>query len=684
MRRLDNKSVGQVQKAVMSFEDGTHANGLNLEKLYHCDFFSLRASKDLRIILCPFDKEEKNHWLLAYVDHHDKAYEWADHKRLIYTQATQTFDIIIVHGKELSVMEEVPIIKGPFSNWTNEYFCAIGIPLPLTNSIKTISHQDQINELEGFIPSLTFEALQFAFWGESPEAVIEFVEAGKLDQQTYSTAETLSSPNNLSNFIQLHRADELEKFYQGKFSDWMIYLHPTQRILAERNFEGPVKVTGGAGTGKTVVALHRAKFLQAHRRDERPVFFTTFNRNLAENLEEKFKCLDLKSHIVILKNIHSWLLDYAKKYNFISSNTTILDFDRELHEKVWKQIISKYPDKGFPIEFLMDEWEKVIMYHDIISLEDYLAVSRVGRQHALRSEERRNVWQLITAYVFHLKEKQYLHLNHLCNRITRYLHNHPSLRPFSHIIVDEVQDFGLPELRLIRQLTDKGTNDLFLCGDPMQKIYPKPFLLSHADIHIKGQRSKKLMINYRTTEQIRQQAVQVIEEVSFKDFEGQAISPKGYYSLFTGEKPEYRTFDHYKSEIGFITTKINTLIQSEIIQASEICVGTFLNQSIKNVMKAFYKDKISFYDLRNHQGSKNGVRLSSFHKMKGMEFRVVFLLGLSKDNLPYKFRAFDLMSPLKQQAEINTQKCLLYVAMSRARDMLYLTGVGEKSDWIDI
>lgn len=686
LRKLDNQSIGLIQKAVMDFEDQGNSVSLNLEKLYACNFWSIRASKELRIILCPIQKKDQKDWLLVHADHHDKAYEWANNKNLTYTEATQTYDIIQVSGEELTLAEPAfdyqSTYTGRFTNWTDGQIQAIGIPTSLIEFTRKLSSEHQIKELKNFIPEITYEALHFAFMGESPEEVIRLVEAGKIDSARASTEEILHSPNNQQNIVQFKGTSEIERFYHGDFADWMLFLHPTQRILAEGNFNGPVKVTGGAGTGKTVVALHRAKYLQTHKQDARPIFFTTFNRNLAENLESQFQALGLSPHQIILKNIHRFLLETAKQDGLLPGSVKIVEFSETNPREIWQEILSAQAAQHYTLEFLMDEWVEVIMYYDLSTLAEYTAVSRSGRKTRIYASQREEIWRLMKSYNAILKERNLVHLDQVANALARYFASHPEKRPYSHIIVDEVQDFGMPELRLIRQLVDEGKNDLFLCGDPMQKIYTKRFHFSHVGISVKGQRSKKLTINYRTTEQIRRQAVCVIQEVDFDDFDGKSVQKKGYQSLFVGQEPEYQLFDREETEIDFILLKIQYLYETHQILPEEICVGAFRNQTLKSVIKSMHKAGFPYYDLRDSKGDKEGVHISSFHKMKGMEYRVVFLMGLSQKTLPYKFRGYNFMSAEKQQQAIKSQKALIYVAMTRARDLLYMTGIGKQSEWL--
>ncbi len=690
LRKLDTQSIGQIQQAVMDFEDNPKSPGLNFERLYASDFCSIRASRDLRIILAPLEGEEGRHWLLAYVDHHDPAYDWAKRTQLSYTEATQTYDLLQVAGEEILQAQE-PANQADFGNngsiwqaWNDKQLIALGVGEPLIPFVKGVKSEQDLEALKAYLPEVTVEALAFALMGEAPSTVQSYVEEGKVKLATDpGPSEVLASPNSQRNVTQLRRTDELERFYHGEFADWMVYLHHTQRRLADGEFNGPVKVTGGAGTGKTVVALHRAKYLQDRRRDNRPVFFTTFNRNLAENLADSFQQLGLDQVKITLNNIHSWMLTYAKdQIPLREGKWWVVELSSKLNPAdYWQQAIEATDTGGYEASFLAEEYRDVLLYHDLREEADYLATNRQGRGRPLSVGQRREVWTLMQTYQELLDAAGYLHLGRVANELARYLAAHPEQRPFSHVIVDEVQDFGMPELRLIRQLTDEGANDLFLTGDPLQKIYRTRFRFSHGGISVRGQRSQRLRINYRTSEEIRQAATGVITGLSFEDFDGGEVKADDSYSLFRGEEPRYRSYESDEAELESAIEDLKNRYQAGIA-LDEMCMAGFHSNTVKRIVAGLHGAGVPYYDLRKGKGTVSGIRISSLHGMKGMEFRAVYLLAMGKDQYPHRFRNFGDLSETEQAAELKGQQALLYVAMSRARDYLWLSGVDAACRWI--
>ena len=273
LRKLSTQYIGRVQEAVMDFEDNPKSPGLNLEPLHASHFYSIRASQDLRIILTPLDEGKQRFWILLYVDHHDKAYDWAQNRRMSFNAATQTYDLLQVGGDEMLKAKTAPSTNNVFASWSDRNLQKLGLPLPMKPFLLGIDSDPQLDELKEFIPEITLEALKFAWMGESVDEVIRYVASAKTTEQDSDLATVLTSAANQRNLVEVRRTDELAKFYKGDFADWMVYLHHTQRQMAEGHFKGPVKLTGGAGTGKTVVALHRAKHLMKNTRGRAACIF---------------------------------------------------------------------------------------------------------------------------------------------------------------------------------------------------------------------------------------------------------------------------------------------------------------------------------------------------------------------------------------------------------------------------
>lgn len=679
---LDNMSVGQIQKTLFDFEENPDLPSLNLESLHKGDFHSIRASRNLRIILHKLVAKEDTIWLVVYGGHHDEAYSWIEKRQVKYFKETQTYDILFVEGEEELPSATSHLPHTSINKLNNAELMALGVEPHLILKVRSIERQVDVNLLRDYLPEITADALELMIMGESYQEVLDMVKAGQVKANEEDVASILASPNNKRNIVQINRTDDLERYFSGDFKEWTQYLHPTQRILADRTFQGSVKVTGGAGTGKTIVALHRAKMLQENRRAPLPILFTTYNTNLAQNLEIQFKEMGISGKKVQLMNIHALVIFLAQKNRMIQKGQKIIGMDKGIYEDgVWLDII-KSTGIDYDVNFLKEEYEDIFLYYDIQEEEVYQTIQRIKRSR-IKASDRPRVYGLIKAYRERLQRKGWIHPGELMNQLARHYAQEHVEKPFSHIIVDEVQDFGMPELRLIRNLTQEGENDLFLCGDPTQKIYNKKFSFRKAGIYITGRRSQTLKINYRTTEEIRLTAVKVIKGERFDDFEEESLKMEGYYSLYQGESPTYKLFQKEREERAYVAEEVKSLLKKGC-SANEICICAFRRAELKGLIQALHRQNIPYFNLEEGLGSKSGVRISSFRSVKGMEFRAVILTGLSKGKIPYKFQGFNLLGARKKEEAIRAQKAALYVAITRARDVLIITGTGDRSDWIEV
>ncbi|MCI4668450.1 MAG: AAA family ATPase [Bacteroidia bacterium] len=683
LKNLDSQSVGIIYKTIHSLQDKPdfNTNSIRLEKLHHNDFYSIRASKGLRIILVKLKDEVSDFWLFIYAGKHDDAYNWALDRKLEFSPKTQTFDITYVEGKELP--PEGFTLQKPntlINKLTKEQLLELGVKHKYMFKVVAVRTHDDIEQLRDYMPDLTADALGFIMLGESYDEVLKWVKEGQVDAREEEVGKILDSYNNKQNLAPIQQKSDLDRFFSGDFEEWTVFLHPSQRKLVDKDFKGPVLLTGGAGTGKTIVALHRAKRLAEASMQRRPILFSTASKSLATNLEGHFKALGLNTSKVKLESISNVILLLAKQYALLHPSQKVIGVHPETDENRLWQEIGKLSWNIYPWEFLKEEYLEVIIPFDIRTEEAYLKVSRKARPR-LQGNERSRVFRLIERFREKLSRRSWVHPAEITNELSSFLESGGANKPFSHVLIDEVQDLGMAEIRLVRALAEEGENDLFLCGDPQQKTGKKKLNFSRAGVKIKG-RSFQLRINYRTTEQIRLAAFKVLLGEKFEDFEEENYEFEGYYSLLQGEKPLYRLFKNPQEELDFVLKEIKEL-RERGMDFREICVGAFRNAELKEIKKTLHKNGIPHFEIEANRGDREGVRISSFYGVKGMEFRTVILTGLCEEKLPHRSQGFNLMGEHKLRETIRQQKAALYVSMSRARDQLLLTGTAQPSNWID-
>lgn len=644
-----------------------------------------RANQQYRIVLrIPFDGD--NTWYLLWIDNHDEAMDWAKDKRVDWNrqvQAVQVYDVSVAEMVDKVEAEKVQDHheQHPLDQISDAQLIQIGVPDVLIPSVRKLDEFHDVDRVRSYLPESVYENLLHIFAGDPIEYLIRDVEEGRVDSDDFQ--EQKQSANNRRGIVELTDDEALNEALLGDFAAWRVFLHPTQRLLAEGSFKGPVKVTGGAGTGKTVAALHRAKYLSLH--GEGKVLFTTFTKSLTIALEKDLRDLGTHMSRVKVTNLDKLVVELHKRISQDRRRSSILDFVNKL--PVAEGILDNLCyEAGLPEQFtgkeLLREYTRVVLAHNCQSLSDYQNVQRTGRGFKLGSNQRQAVWEVLQAYEQQLKDKGYRHLEQLYNEVSNFLQQQPRKRPFRHVVADEIQDLGLVKLRLLRALAPETNDDLFLVGDPLQKIYPGQTNFSKAGIHIRGKRSRKLKINYRTTEEIRRFALVPVLPIELQDFDGEAADKKTYISLRSGKRPEYRLYPDRATEIEQVIAKIRQYLDPEYeehVAAPEIALACPRKRNLDEVIRVLHPAGIPYYLSagKYSKGDRRGLVLSSTHNLKGHEYKVVFLLHIDADHYPMRPSGYQSWTPEQLEHYDRQQAALLYVASSRAINRLHVSGVGQ-------
>ncbi len=678
--KATSKKVLEFQK---KFRENSRSEAIHLEPIKTFKDQSLRTAridqKYRAIIRVP---ETGDNYHMLWVDNHDEAMDWAKNKMFEWNEITQTAQIF-TSPETIDLPENHPKFNdGIFNKYSNDELMKIGVPESLLELVRKICNLNELEANEQFLPQDAFENLFYLSEGLSIQSLILEVESGKIN--AIGIDEQQSSFNNKRSFIEMDDA-LMEEIINGDLSKWQIFLHPSQRKLAEGDFKGSVKVTGGAGTGKTVVALHRLKYLsqKTNLLSDFKIVFTTYTNALTSNLNQLVKKLHIDSNAFKIVNIDTLLRDLALSNNLIDSNTRFLDmFNSKSSSDVWELILENNLSE-FEVGFLTAEHQNVILYNNVNSLESYLGTSRIGRGKPITRKQKMEVWSLIEKY------KQYKTINNLVDRAELFnkasnFFKEQEVKPFSHVIADEVQDLSNVELRFLRSIVEEKENDLFLVGDPYQRIYAKKLNFSSAGISVRGNRSKQLRINYRTSEEIKRLAISTVKGLKYDDFDGEEETLNGYLSLFHGQKPSYEIFKTKTEETEYIIERIKEL-KSEGVNYSDIAIGFRTKDALKEVKSALHKLKLPYNDnTTNTINDSGGIVLSTFHGLKGLEFKVTFLADVNNRTCPLFYNGFNDLDVGGKLHYENSEKSLVYVAMTRAISKLFITGIGMKSNLIKI
>ena len=387
---------------------------------------------------------------------------------------------------------------------------------------------------------------------------------------------------------------------------------------------------------------------------------------MSKNLEHLAIQLQVKTGAYHIENIDSLAFGLAGKYKLITAQDKVIGLSSvKSSADLWNNFVDENLI-NFDDDFLKEEYEEIVLAQNVASLQDYLSASRVGRGAPKSRQQRVQLWEIFERFNKAKASQNLYYKEEIFNKVSSYL-KEQGLSVFSHVIVDELQDFSNVELNFIRSLVVEGSNDLFLVGDPLQNIYNKKIVFSRAGINIRGQRSKRLRINYRTTEEIRRLAVSVIRGIDFDNFDGGTEETTGYLSLFHGVEPEYHIFKDKQEELDYVFEEIIELFNCGV-HYNEIAIAARTRDSVKDFIDYLHLKGIPYVRRVLLNPNNQGVRLTTFHGMKGLEFKHVFLTDVNQRTLP------DSANDDKKQ-----EKSLFYVASSRAVQGLKITGTGSPS-----
>jgi DNA-directed RNA polymerase alpha subunit/mRNA-degrading endonuclease RelE of RelBE toxin-antitoxin system len=691
---------------------------------------SVRIGDDYRaIIRAP---EHGDVFLLLWVDHHDEAYRWAASKRTAVHPATGTLQLFDLDAAaqvltSLDAGSEGPGAPGTIGSVTAAWLKATawekggtsankgrppsgaegdeprlfaafadedlfqgGVPRVLLPAVRAIASDAELDQLAPHLPAEAAEVLTGLAAGFSLDALLEEIlgraapkaPEAKPTVDPADMAAALERPSTQQQFRVVGGDFDLESALAHPLDVWRVYLHPKQRVLSRTRTKGPMRVTGGAGTGKTVVALHRAAFLVRDvfpRPDDR-LLFTTFTVNLALDLRRQLETL-LEPHElarVDVKNLDAWAADYLR-----SRGEPLRLATSEAQEQAWQRVMDIYAVEGFSLEFCKTEWREVVQAKDLRDEDAYVVAVRYARGLPLGRRERRLLWPLFRAYRQEFEGSGFLEPIEILRRARQRLEAEGGAGRYRAVVVDETQDLSLEALKLVRALAGpEHPDDMFLVGDAHQRIYGRPVTLGSAGINVRGRRSQELRLNYRTTAAICRWSIGALGREEVDDLDEGVASRRGYVSLREGQPPSVHGFEHAADEVSFVVGKVKQLIASGT-PPEGICIAARRSYVLRDRFHdALVREGIAADVIDREEPRHPSVRLATMHRIKGLEFPVVFVVGVNADEVPY--RSAELASDdavVAHRAEV-AERCLLYVAASRARDALFVTSFGDPSPFL--
>lgn len=674
---------GKVTEFINKFRNNPKSPGINYEKIDNSTdkkICSVRIDDTYRGIVVR--QEETGVYLLLWVDHHDEAYQWALRKRCEVNPQTGALQIFDVQSVEhIGKPEES---KGIFSSVSRSDLLKLGVPDVQVPLVKSFASKEEFFDAKKDLPSDAFEALSWLAEGFPIDEVVDLMKTDRAAGQSEKTddfAKALERPETLKSFVVVNGEDELRKIMAEPLEKWRVFLHPTQRQIVEKNYSGAARVLGGAGTGKTVVAMHRAKMLAAHCSSDERILFTTFTANLASDIKDNLKKICSIEELRRIEVIHldAWVGNYLRE---LGHSATIC-YDNEL-SKMWEDAVrGSLTALDFPANFYEDEWNRVVVAQEAFSLEEYVKASRNGRGTRLDRKKRIAVWEVFEEYQKLMKEHAVRDINMAMYECKTMLLKYGRNTRYKHIIVDEGQDLSDNAYRLIRTLAgEEHENDIFIVGDSHQRIYKNRAILSKCGINIRG-RSTTLRINYRTTEEIRKYAFALLNGISFDDLDEGNDSGDKCQSLTHGTKPIVRVFASSDAELDYIVNEIRKLVSSDV-PINNICVVARTHRVIEDYISKFTANGIRSYEIRQNKlddRNYDGIRIATMHRVKGLEFSYVFIVAVNNRIIPLP-SAINHTDAISEHESMTAEKCLLYVALTRAQKGAYITCYGVPSEFI--
>jgi hypothetical protein len=666
--KLPSKVQKRVAELIDEFQRDPYAEAIGLHPLQETMLDpKVRGITKLpdgyRAIVIAPDKGDT--YLLVHIDAHDRAYQWARKKRFEVHEMTGVFQVFNAEEVHTVVQETaqpvLPTSRYPLSQLSDDELFKAGVPKPLLPAVRSIHSDAALEALSDYLPPDCRDVLFGLAAGMPLEQALEEM----LGATTPAAQTTVpESPGDFTkiqetpNFdlILVEGQDELKRILEGSLEEWRIFLHPYQRKLVRWKTHGPMHITGAAGTGKTVALMHRAVHLARELADAHArVLITTFTTNLSITIKHLIQRLapDVADRIEVT-NLHALARTICSRCGW-KGRIAEEDEIAQMWDEVWLD-----PSLGeLPIakDALQREYEVVIDPNGIDGEETYLSAVRTGLPRISR-QQRRAAWPVFRAFQRGLKKRHLLTFEGAIHE-ARLAVEQGNFTRYAHVLVDEVQDFSLEALRLIRTISpmDPGTPDpLCTVGDGHQRIYRTKIPMSRAGIETRG-RSRRLKINYRTSEQIRRFAQGILQGLEIDDLDGGLTTTVGDHSVFKGPEPLVEKCADGKAEADAIVAWVQMVMEHYGLATHEMCVTPY-KPAIRAALTAAGLATFELKPREEDPGSEEpGVRMGTMKRIKGLEFRAVALACADPSDPMNRIREADIRD-----------RCERYVAVTRARE----------------
>ncbi|AWK12298.1 UvrD-helicase domain-containing protein [Streptomyces spongiicola] len=694
-----------VSDAIQMFRSMTvpqlHASkGMHLEKLERARDPRIRTIRITRfyrgVLLAPDDGSDL--FTLLRVAAHDDAINWARKRAYSVNGATGGLEVRNVEALEqMETYFETKADTAPtrlLEAHSDTVLRDLGIDDQVLRLARVCLTVDDLTVMAPpMMPADQYEVLEFLAAGYSPEDVWEQLIAPR--GQTVRTAEdrtevTLTEAilNTPDRIVEVTGPGELERILTEDFTRWRIFLHPAQRRYAQHpGFTGPAQVTGGPGTGKTVVALHRVRHLLRTARDGDRILLTTFTNAMAAALRDSLALLlgDADAHL--LERVDVTTVDaLAARVIREARGGSPKPLSAAAEKSAWSRAVAR-EDLPWTERFLSQEFRNVVLAQGLRTPEEYLRCVRRGRGTQVGRVQRARLWRVMERFTADLAARDSATYTQLCDQAARILAE--SAPRYRHVVVDEAQDLHPAQWRVLRACAASRANDMFLVGDPHQRIYDSRVSLRTLGIDVRG-RASRLRLNYRSTEEILRWSASLLDgqpvgRLGEDDEDGGRDSLRGYRSQLHGRVPAARGYGSQDEELRALVEQARTWIERDGVKPSEVAVCARFNTLVDAVIARLRRERIPAVAVKDDPGPEvSGVRVATMHAMKGLEFRCVAVVGVTAGVLPFAPQVTPAeVDPVQHRSDLLAEHCLLFVACTRARDALAISWSGDRSRMLD-
>ena len=670
------KLTGDEQKAVKTtafdFQMNPVNPGMALHRIDNAkdkNFWSARVSRDIRLIV---HKTEAS-FLLCYVDHHDAAYDWAGRRKLETHPKTGAAQLVEIRERVQEIIIPAYVEAPPkltekpklYADLSDETLLGYGVPAEWIDDVRN-ADEDSVLTVSEHLPA------------EAAEALLELATGGKPKARKVAAVTPFEHPDAQRRFRVVENVEELTRALEYPWDKWSIFLHPTQRELSQRDYAGPARVAGSAGTGKTIVALHRAVYLARLHPDGR-VLLATFSETLANALRIKLRRLiSNEPRLGERIDVHSIDSIGVRLYQSRFGEPKIAT--RADISEMLRAAAAEVPDHKFRHRFLATEWEQIVDAWQLDSLEAYQNVSRLGRKTKIPKKQQGILWSIFKRVRERLSARGLITTSELFTKLAGAIRDSKN-PPFDFAVVDEAQDLTVAHLRFFAALGGNRPNSLFFAGDLGQRIFQQPFSWLELGVDVRG-RSQNLTVNYRTSHQIRTQSDRLLG-AEMSDLDGNLQDRRSTVSVFNGPIPAIEVFKSQQEEIDAVAKWISDRTKDGVA-AHEFGIFVRSPAQLPRARAVVEKTGVPFKILDEKvEGTSNYASISTMHLAKGLEFRAVVVMACDDEVIPLQERIETVGDDADLQEIYETERHLLYVACTRARDHLLVTGAEPASEFLD-